>query len=105
MVINEQMFPYQISNNLRMLIVLLTGILNFTTDYFNFLPAALLTSSHFIIVAISRSYYFEEPFTDLLWETISNMMIVFVNCWFIHLTITLVGMKLVEADILRQGND
>ena len=88
-----------------MLTVFLTGILNFTTDYFNFLPAALITSSSFIIVAISRSCYFEEPFTDLVWETISNMMISFVNCWFVHLIITLVGMTLVEADILRQGND
>ena len=99
------MFPYPVSNNVRMFIVLLNVVINFTTDYFHFLPSMLISCSQFILVAINRSVYFEEPLIDLLIGSLGNVFATIVNCWVVHIAITLVGWRVVEANILRQGND
>ena len=71
----EVFLPYDISPNLRNLLLMLTGSFNFITDYFHFLPSMIISCCQFILVAYSRSLFYNEELTsDMIFMVVNNMI-------------------------------
>ena len=61
---------------------------------------------HFPILVFWRTQFYEEPVTSqVLFEMVSNMILVMGNCFIVYLAVTKFGIYYMECDILRQGNE
>ena len=75
LVMIEVFLPYDISSNLRNLLVMLTGVLNFYTDYFHFLPSMIISCCQFIFVTYSCVLFYNEKITsEVILMVVNNMI-------------------------------
>ena len=75
LVMIEVFLPYDVSSNLRNLLVMLTGVLNFYSDYFHFLPSMIISCCQFILVAYGRKLFYNEEMTsEVVFMVVNNMI-------------------------------
>ena len=85
---------------------MLTGIFNFTTDRFHFLPSVTITCLQFVWVVFCRSMYWNESVTSqVIISMLNNMVVQAFSCWIIHMALNKFGSYLMLAEILKNGNE
>ena len=65
----------------------------------------IISCLQFVVVVLCRYLYEDDVDSQMIFNMLNAMGIQAFNCWIIHMAITKFGMYLIEAEILRNGNE
>ena len=102
----QALLPQDVVPSYSLTIVVITGVLDFMFNYFDFLPSLVKVYIALIVHFIGQALYVKDQ--DRALTCISYLLMMLwsgVVLFGLHLIFTMVGMTYVDAEVLKNGNE